>query len=71
MVINFSAVFHCVTDQKEHKVANQDLDAGESVIYKKYIVLPTFFSVKHIFISNINGKHIKNQVFQAEAEMFH
>lgn len=72
MAIHFSAVFHSVTDQKQHKVRNQDVDPGESVIYKKPIVLSaSFFSVKHIFINNISRRHIENQVFQAEVEVFH
>lgn len=72
MAINFSAVFLSVTDQKQHKVRNQDVDPGESVIYKKPIVLSaSFFFCQTRFISNISRRHIENQVFQAEVEMFH
>lgn len=69
--IHFSAVFHCITDQKQHKVGNLGVDPGESAIYKTPIVLLAFsFSQRH-FYQKYKQKHVENQVFQAEAEMFH
>lgn len=51
LAIHFSAVFYCVTDQKQHKVRNQDVDPGERVIYiKNPIVLSAFsFSQVHFY----------------------
>lgn len=49
LVIHFSAVFRCLTDQKQPKEENQNVEPGESVICKKPIVLSIFYFFQTYF----------------------